>query len=155
MTPTEGHTTAADGTVAAGKFCIVHALSVLKEAQAYVRSNQSSPSLAREFDQVHDAVAALMARNADLEVGIASINSSLCEINASVSALIIERDDLRETLEIVKANAAKSAPLPGFPALGVQWIIGFSTDNGQLSFDEVFSAAITAARTSTAGAGQS
>jgi hypothetical protein len=57
---------------------------------------------------------------------------------------------LRETLAIVKANAFKTAPLPGYPATGAQWLIGFATDNGALSFDQVFDNAIALARTPAA-----
>lgn len=137
------------------------------------------PSVAASLsrDIVNAAVAALIARNAELEAerdarnaciqmiyaelqhvapwsesnDMETVDEIMCGIGLlaqSRDAIAAEVKALRETLEIVKANAVKTLPIPGRPATGAQWIIGFATDNLALSFDQVFDNAIAVARAS-------
>jgi hypothetical protein len=82
--------------------------------------------------------------------GLSWLQSQVTKLEDERDAVVAENNGLRETLAIVKANAFKTAPLPGYPATGAQWLIGFATDNGALSFDQVFDNAIALARTPAA-----
>jgi hypothetical protein len=102
------------------------------------------------YMRAYRAITALIARNAELEKINYSWRIEAEGATAERDALAADNLALRETLAIVKANAIKTAPLLGYPATGAQWLIGFATDNGALSFDKVFDNAIAVARTSAA-----
>lgn len=99
--------------------------------------------------------AALVARNAELEAERDDWNGAANSALALAEKATADLVALRETLAILKANAFKTAPLPGRPATGAQWFIGFATDNLALSFDQVFDNAIAVARASAATGGGS